>query len=48
MIDIIRGMAEAMKMAISFIENKQDKSEKPIIEHLESLEEYMGKILLQK
>ena len=48
MIDIIRGMAESLNMAISAIENKQDKSDKPIIEHLESLHRYMGKIISRK
>lgn len=48
MIDIIRGMAERLNMAISAIENKQDKSDKPIIEHLEMLHRYMEKIISRK
>ena len=48
MIDIIRGMAERLNMGISAIENKKDKSDKSIIEHLENLHRYMEKIIARK
>ena len=48
MIEIIREMSERLNLAISAIENKKDRSDKPIIEHLENLHRYMEKIIARK